>query len=478
MAAKHQADYALNTMEVFNPRRSIFVYLILPPLLLCMNTAARSDNRPNARQAIVLTIDGPIGPASSDYFERGLAHAAQQGAALVILRMDTPGGLDTAMRAIIKTILSSPVPVVSYVSPSGARAASAGTYILYASHVAAMAPGTNVGAATPVQLGAPEAPRPPTSEPPKGGKSEPPASSGDAMEHKLVNDAVAYLRGLAQLRGRNAEWAEKAVREAASLPATDALRLGVVDVIAKDIPDLLRQLDGRHVEVAGRSITLNTANLVTVNLQPDWRSRLLAVITNPNVAYVLMLIGIYGLIFEFSNPGSVIPGTVGAICLLLALFAFQALPVSYAGMALVLLGIALMVAEAFVPSFGALGIGGVIAFAIGSVILIDTEAPGFGISPALIAAFTVFSALLLMLVLNLVLKARHRPVVSGGEELVGSRGLALTDVEPDGKVRVHSEIWSAHSASPVHAGEPVHVIGRSGLVLEIEPSPPQSKETH
>ncbi|HKJ76837.1 MAG TPA: nodulation protein NfeD, partial [Gammaproteobacteria bacterium] len=346
--------------------------------------------------ALQLEIDGPIGPATSDYVVRSLEEAANRNAAAVILRMDTPGGLSSSMREIIQAILASPVPVLGYVAPEGARAASAGTYILYACHVAAMAPATNLGAATPVSIA------------PAGGGPDTPGSEGekgpDAKTQKAVNDAVAYIRGLAKRRDRNAEWAEKAVREAASLDAEAAVKENVADLIAKDVPDLLAQADGRQVEVGGETRTLATKDLMVERLEPDWRSRLLSVITNPNVAYILMLIGIYGLIFEFSNPGMIVPGVVGAICLMLALFAFQVLPVSYAGVGLILLGIALMVAEAFAPSFGILGIGGVVAFVIGSIILMDTDVPGFGVSLWAIGATGAVAAGLLWLLVKFSVK--------------------------------------------------------------------------
>jgi membrane-bound serine protease (ClpP class) len=408
--------------------------------------------------------------------DRVLEAAAEERAELVILRMDTPGGLDTAMRGIIQSILASSVPVVTYVSPSGARAASAGTYILYASHVAAMAPATTLGAATPVQIGGmpgvPESPE----EPEKKSKPENNDTNNDAMTKKMVNDAAAYIRGLAELRGRNAEWAEKAVREAASLTAEQALQMRVIDLVAVDMSQLLTQLHGRKVNVLGQERMLDTQGIVLTHREADWRSKLLAVITNPNVAYILMLIGIYGLIFEFSNPGAFLPGIAGAICLLLALYAFQVLPVNYTGLALILLGVALMVAEAMAPSFGALGIGGVVAFVVGSIILMDTDVPGFGVSLPLIGAFALFSSALFTVLLMMVFKARKRPVVSGQEELLGATGIVTADFETDGTVRIHSENWRARSNAPVRRGQRVRVQKIDGLTLLVEPVADVNKE--
>ncbi|WJW76413.1 nodulation protein NfeD [Thiohalobacter sp. IOR34] len=456
-------------------RRLGYALLLLPLWLAAQLPFTPGDH------AMRLDIEGPIGPATSDYLNRALAKAVREGAQFIVLRLDTPGGLDTAMRDIIQDILASPIPVVSYIYPSGARAASAGTYILYASHVAAMAPATNLGAATPVQmapLGTPPSPSAPEKQP-REGEAEPGArapAEGDAMNRKAVNDAVAYIRGLARLRGRNADWAEQAVREAASLEAGAALELGVIDLMANDMADLLQKLDGRKVTVMGRDVVLHTAGLILLHTEPDWRSQLLAVITNPNVAYILMLLGIYGLIFEFSNPGAVVPGVFGAICLLLALFAFQVLPINYAGLALILLGIALMVAEAFAPSFGALGIGGVAAFVIGSLILIDTEVPGFGISLPLIAAFALLSAGLFVIILGMAIKARRRPVVTGQEEMVGSVAEVLEDFDERGRVRAHSELWQARTSTPLRKGQRVRITGMDGLTLWVVPEPKRTEE--
>lgn len=436
-------------------------------LLLLLGITPGGQAAPGA--VWVLGIDDAIGPASADYLVRSLDQAQAQGAQLVVIRMDTPGGLDSAMRQMIKAILASPVPVATYVAPSGARAASAGTYILYASHVAAMAPGTNLGAATPVQIGGP--PGAPKDDKTKG-------SDDETLSRKQVNDAAAYIRGLAQLRGRNADWAEKAVREAVSLPASEALRLNVIDQVADDLPALLRKLDGKTLEAAGQPHQLQTAGASLVEHLPDWRTRVLAVITNPSVALILIMVGVYGLLFEFMSPGSTVGGVVGGICLLLALYALQLLPVSFAGVALILLGIAFMIAEAFLPSFGVVGFGGIVAFVVGALILIDTDAPGFGIPLALIGTLAVLSALLIGGVLGMALKARQRALVSGDAGLVGSL-VTVTQVMAGnpfrGVVLAQGEQWQVQCATPLQAGQNVRVTARHGVMLDVSAAAPAAQ---
>lgn len=437
----------------------------------------------HAEDAHVLSVKGAISPASADYLLRGIVKSTNTQARLIIIEIDTPGGLDTSMRDIIKAILASPVPVVTYVAPDGARAASAGTYILYASHIAAMAPATNLGAATPVEL-APSAgiEKPAIPKDPKtateGEETAGSQATQDAKTNKAVHDAAAYIRSLAELRGRNADWAERAVREAVSLSAEAALKANVIDVIATGIDDLLRQVHGRTVKLVSGEVALDTRDLNIVRIEPDWRTELLAVIGNPGFAYILLLLGIYGIIYEFSNPGMLFPGIIGSICLLLALFALQLMPISYAGLTLIILGIALMVSEAVMPSFGALGLGGLAAFIIGSIMLIDTDIPGYGISWALIAPVAVTTAAVSFAAVGMALRARKRPVVTGAEQLIGAEGEILEITGGDHWARVHGELWRVHSHEPIKPGIRVKVMARQNLLLEVEPINAKKENEH
>jgi membrane-bound serine protease (ClpP class) len=435
-------------------------------LAVALLLAAAPGDAAGPRRAVVLEVNGAIGPAIADYVAQELAAVKPSDTGLVVLRMNTPGGLDGSMRKIIRAILASPVPVATFVAPGGARAASAGTYITYASAVAAMAPGTNIGAATPVQIGA-------------GGlfggsqkKDEKNSSAQPADTHtrKIVNDATAYIRSLAELNKRNVDWAEKAVRSADSLSAEAALQLKVIDVVASDVPDLLRKIDGRSVIVAGKPEQLQTTGLRVVTIAPGWRTEFLGIITNPNVAFILMLIGIYGIIFEFTTPGTMVPGTIGGISLLLALYALNLLPINYAGAALVLLGVGLMVAEVFIGSFGVIGVAGVIAFGIGSFMMFHSGVPGFELSLSVLAAAMIVTAALFVLVIALLLRSRKRPVVTGQEGIMGAEGEALTWQQDEGKVRVQGEIWRARSSHPLEPGTRIKVVNREGLVLHVEPA--------
>jgi len=398
---------------------------------------------------VLMELDGAIGPAAVDHVRRGLRLAAREQARLAVIQLDTPGGLDASMRDIVKDILASPVPVATFVAPDGARAASAGTYILYASHIAAMAPASNLGAATPVAIGAPTPAAP------------------DAMTAKRLADASAYLRSLAQLRGRNADWGELAVRESASLSAAEALQKNVITLIAQDVADLLRQVDGREVRTAQGTLRLSTRQAQVLMFDADWRSRVLSVITEPSLALVLMMLGIYGLLFEFSNPGFVLPGVVGAISLLLALFGLQMLPVNYAGLGLIFLGVAFLIAEAFLPTFGALGVGGIAAFSIGAVLLIDNEAPGFGVPLWLVGALAVVSAGFIVVVAGAAAKSRRRPPVLGVATLVGATGELVEFADGEGWAQIQGDYWKVRGAAGLRAGRRIRVMRVQGLALQV-----------
>lgn len=436
--------------------------LLFLALLLCCLPAL-------ATPAMRLVIDGPVGPATSHYIVDGLAAAEAGSAPLVILQLDTPGGLGTAMREIVQAILASPVPVVGYVAPSGARAASAGTYILYATHIAAMAPATTLGAATPVRIagGTPLASGSGRQSQDQTGSQV--VNSATAMRHKVINDAVAYIRGLANQRGRNADWAERAVRDAATLTAEAALNKNVIDQIAPNTSALLASIDGRRVTTSTGPVTLHTGNLRVRTQEPDWRTQFLSVITNPTIAYILLLVGICGLLLEGLNPGAILPGVVGGVCLLTALFAFQLLPVSFVGLGLIGLGLALMIGEAFAPSFGILGVGGVVSFVFGSILLMDTDVPGYQVSIAVIAAIAVVGASLTFLIIYLLMYSRRSRVVSGREGMVGATAEALESFDQNGRVFVHGETWRAITRQPLQRGQSARVVAVNGLTVTVEP---------
>jgi membrane-bound serine protease (ClpP class) len=461
--------------------RRIALWLVIGLLLLSSASSRSTDAVATAdRFATLIELKGPIGPAMSRYVEHSITDAVNQHSTIVILQMDTPGGLDTSMRDIIKAILASPLPVVTYVAPGGARAASAGTYILYASHLSAMAPATNLGAATPISIGgAPDAPpATPSANPwdekkqdkqdkqPKGPEEMP---AGTALEHKAINDAVAYIRSLAQLRGRNAEWAEAAVRGAASLSANDALEQHVIEIIAKDVPDLLQQLQGRKVKALDREVVLETRGVDVRSIVPDWRTRVLLILTHPTIAYGLLLVGIYGLLLEGYNPGAVLPGVAGALALLLGLYGLQLLEVNYAGLALMALGVGLIVAEFFMPAFGSLGVGGLAAFVIGSILLFDSRASGLRVALPVIVGIAVSGGLVIVTIGWLAAGARRRPVRSGVETMVGGSVEAVSDCQERCVVRYGGELWNARTATPLRAGQQARIVKVVELTLWVEP---------
>ncbi|ABM03435.1 membrane-bound serine protease (ClpP class) [Psychromonas ingrahamii 37] len=426
----------------------------------------------SAKEVWVIPVQGAIGPATSDYIEREFQLAQQQDISLMILKMDTPGGLDSAMRSIIQNITSSTIPVATWVGPNGARAASAGTYILLASHIAAMANATNLGAATPVAIGisgpesSPSDENSPSSQ--KDAKNSEQVSAKTTLEKKVINDASAYIKGLAKLHGRNEEWAEKAVREAASIDAQTALAGHVIDFIADNLEQVIEFANGREILLLGNKNKLSLDEVSLIERVPDWRYSFLATITNPNIAYILMLIGIYGLILEFYSPGVGLPGVLGGICLVLAMYAMQMLPINYAGLAFILLGLLLLVAEAFSPSFGALGLGGIVSFILGSIFLMDSDLPEYQIAKPLIMALALLSTTFILLMIALLLKIRRKTVTTGVDRLVGRLAIVKDDFDTgQGWVEIAGEIWHASSADSLLAGQKVRVKQVSGLNLIV-----------
>ncbi|HLU16162.1 MAG TPA: NfeD family protein [Burkholderiaceae bacterium] len=480
-----------------------------------------------ANRVVVFSVQGVIGPATSDYLLKGFKQAHDQGASLIVVQMDTPGGLDPSMRAIVQGILASPVPIATFVSPGGARAASAGTFILYASHIAAMTPASNLGAASPVAVGiggardpdagsrrpgtgpetrrdepdsrsdsgdgpaqasendrdpAPsgdqEADRSPAPNTPASpdhdtepGPATDPGGERDVMAGKVTSDAAAYIRSLAQLRGRNANFAEQAVLTAKSLSATEALEQGVIEFIARDLTHLLAQLDGYEVKISDtQTITLATADAIIQLEPPGWRTKFLSILTNPQLALVLMMVGIYGLFFELTSPGFAVPGVAGLICLLLGLYAFHLLPVNWAGVALVFAGSILMIAEVFFPSFGALGVGGIIAFVLGGLFLTDTGIPGYDVSLPFIIGLAVASALLLMLAGTMVARSRKQTVTTGANAMVGLNGVVTHQEGVVVYAQVRGEQWRVVSSKALTPGDRIRVTAVEGLTLHVEPT--------
>ncbi len=432
---------------------------------------------------LVSSIEGAIGPAAVHHVERLVKQAGERKARALVLQLNTPGGLVTSMREIIAIIIASPVPVIGYVAPSGAHAASAGTYILYATHLAAMAPGTNLGAATPIEIGLlPSLPQPAEKDEDKSEKQKSdtkngdtseergnkPLGNSDAMTAKATNDAVAFIRSLAELRHRNADWAETAVRQAASLSSAEALKRGVVDLVAGNVDDLLQAADGRTVTVSGHDVTLATADVDVERVEPDTITQLLGVIANPNVALVLLLIGIYGVIFEIAHPGTVAPGVLGGISLVLGLYALNQLPLNYAGLALVVLGLGFMFAEALTPSFGILGFGGLAAFVTGAAMLIDTDIPAYQLSWPVIATMAALSAAILIFLIGFTMRAYRRAGSADATGLIGVEASVLDWSGETGHVLAAGERWNASGAAGLRAGQPVRIRKVDGLSLLVD----------
>ncbi|MGN6328551.1 MAG: NfeD family protein [Rhodanobacter sp.] len=451
-------------------------WLFLLAILLALAATTAAAPTPAAQPTPMvarMTLTGPIGPAAAEYFDDASERAIADGAVAIVLQLDTPGGLAEAMRQIIARMLASKVPVLAYVAPGGARAASAGTYILYAAQVAAMAPATHVGAATPVRLGG-GSPMPlpkPDAGPAAASSAGAAAASDDAESNKVLNDAIAYIRSLAQLRGRDVAWAEQAVRGAATLTASEAARRHVIDFVADDTADLLAKASGRAVQVDGQTLTLQLADATVRDYAPGPRSRFLGIITNPTIAYLLLLAGIFGLGLEALHPGAMLPGIVGGIALLVGLYALQLLPVNYAGLALMALGIGLLVAEVVTPTLGVLGVGGLVSFVMGSIMLMNTGVPGYAVNLGVIGAIAVGAAGLLVLVVWMVLRSRRSRQVTGDDAMRGDVAELLEPVGENNEtwVLVRGERWRARCATALPGGARVRVVGREGLLLQVEP---------
>jgi membrane-bound serine protease (ClpP class) len=396
----------------------------------------------------LLTYDGVINPVSAEYITDGIAAAQSAHRDAVVLQLDTPGGLDTSMRIIIKAINASTVPVIVYVSPSGSRAASAGTFITLAAHVAAMAPGTNIGSAHPVSMG--------------GGEMD------EEMKKKVENDAAAYIKSIAEKRGRNGAWAEEAVRKSVNVTEQEALKLKIIDVVAEDVPALLSAVDGRSVAMSDGTKRLSTKGAEIVRSPLSWRLRLLNALIDPNVAYVLMLLGTYGLLYELMSPGAILPGVVGSICLILAFYAFQTLPINYAGLLLILLAIVLFIAEIKITSYGLLTVGGIIAMFLGSVMLMKSDLPYLRVSLKVIVPSVLGTALFFLFVIGMAVRTFGAKPVTGREEMIGGHGVARSDLAPMGMVFVHGELWEAHSDEPIRQGDAIEVTAVDGLKLRVK----------
>ena len=470
-------------------RTIIFVSLVFTvPLAAALDTAGE-DKADDGRAVVAhIIVDGPITPVSADYIQKQVAKAQSEGLDLVVLELDTPGGLVSSTRDIVKTILGSEVPIAVYVSPPGARAASAGVFITMAAHVAAMAPGTNIGAAHPVNIGGgnPLSPKKETPEEEKRGKGEeesdsepgtrnsepesgaPAADDADVMGQKVLNDTVAFARSIAEKQGRNADWAERAVRESVSVTETKALELNVIDIIAEDIDDLLEAMDGMSIKISGEEVVLAVAGGEVVERPMGWRHRVLGALSDPNVAYILMMLGIYGLFFELANPGVILPGVLGGIFLILAFFSFQVLPINYAGFLLIIVAVILFILEVKVVSYGMLSVGGIASLFLGSIMLFDTAEPYYRLSLSLVAGVTAFTALFFIVGLGLAIRVQRKRPTTGAEGLIGETGVVTLSLNPEGTVKVHGEIWKAVADGNIETGGKVRVKAVKGMVVKVE----------